>query len=175
MLRAIENSAVLKERRYAIIADEAHSSQTGATARKLKEVLVSGAAGASDNNEDDDDKPLSGEDMLDSIIAARRSSPNLSYYAFTATPKPKTIELFGRLPNPELPPSKHNVPESYHVYSMRQAIEEGFILDVLKNYTNYKVVYQLTQKLAAADKEVDTRRATIKLNNWVRLHDHNIA
>ena len=175
VLRAIENSAVLKERRYAIIADEAHSSQTGATARKLKEVLVSGDAGESDDNDNNDDKPLSSEDMLDNIIAARRSSSNLSYYAFTATPKPKTIELFGRLPNPELPPSKHNVPESYHVYSMRQAIEEGFILDVLKNYTNYKVVYQLTQKLAAADKEVDTRRATIKLNNWVRLHDHNIS
>ena len=175
VLRAIENSAVLKERRYAIIADEAHSSQTGATARKLKEVLVSGDAGGSDDNNNNDDKPLSSEDMLDNIIATRRSSPNLSYYAFTATPKPKTIELFGRLPNPELPPSKQNIPESYHVYSMRQAIEEGFILDVLKNYTNYKVVYQLTQKLVAADEEVDTRRATIKLNNWVRLHDHNIS
>ena len=184
VLRAIENSAVLKERRYAIIADEAHSSQTGATARKLKEVLASGTVnesatissdGVIADNIEIHDQPLSSEDMLDSVIAARRSSPNLSYYAFTATPKPKTIELFGRLPNPELPPSKQNIPESYHVYSMRQAIEEGFILDVLKNYTNYKVVYQLTQKLAAEDKEVDTRRATIKLNNWVRLHDHNIA
>ena len=177
VLRAIENSAVLKERRYAIIADEAHSSQTGSTARQLKEVLLSGSADDSSiqENNESNDKPLSSEDMLDATIAARRSSPNLSYYAFTATPKSKTIELFGRLPNPELPSSKHNVPESYHVYSMRQAIEEGFILDVLKNYTNYKVVYQLTQKLAAADEEVDTRRATIKLNNWVRLHDHNIS
>ncbi|WP_417466362.1 type I restriction endonuclease subunit R [Kordiimonas sp.] len=173
VLKAIEDSAVLKSRRYAIIADEAHSSQTGTTARKLKEVLVSGDD--SDSNDADSDQMLSSEDMLDNVIAARRNSPNLSYYAFTATPKPKTIELFGRVPNPELPPSKQNVPESYHVYSMRQAIEEGFILDVLKNYTNYKVVYQLTQKIVAEDKEVDTRRATIKLNNWVRLHDHNIA
>ena len=174
VFKAIEDSSVLKSRRYAIIADEAHSSQTGSTARQLKEVLVSGdnKTGSEEGNED---KELSSEDMLDATIAARRSSPNLSYYAFTATPKAKTIELFGRVPNPELPPSKDNVPESYHVYSMRQAIEEGFILDVLKNYTNYKVVYQLSQKLAAEDKEVDTRRATIKLNNWVRLHDHNIA
>jgi len=172
VLKAIEDSSVLKSRRYAIIADEAHSSQTGTTALKLKEVLVSG------DIEKSVDSALSGEDVInqamDATLAARRNSPNLSYYAFTATPKPKTIELFGRLPNPDLPASKDNKPESYHVYSMRQAIEEGFILDVLKNYTNYKVVYQLQQKLAA-DNEVDSRRAKIKLNNWVRLHDYNIA
>ena len=171
VLKAIEDSSVLKSRRYAIIADEAHSSQTGSTARQLKEVLVSGDI----ESNADDDKPLSSEDILDATLAARRSSPNLSYYAFTATPKPKTIELFGRLPNPDLPASKDNLPAAYHVYSMRQAIEEGFILDVLKNYTNYKVVYQLKQKLAATDDEVDARRAKIKLNNWVRLHEHNIA
>ena len=171
VLKAIEDSSVLKSRRYAIIADEAHSSQTGSTARQLKEVLISGDI----ESNADDDKPLSSEDVLDATLAARRSSPNLSYYAFTATPKPKTIELFGRLPNPDLPASKDNLPAAYHVYSMRQAIEEGFILDVLKNYTNYKVVYQLKQKLAAEDDEVDARRAKIKLNNWVRLHEHNIA
>lgn len=172
VLKAIEDSSVLKSRRYAIIADEAHSSQTGSTARQLKEVLVSGEIKKSE------DSALSDEDVINQTmeanLAARRSSPNLSYYAFTATPKPKTIELFGRVPNPDLPASKQNKPESYHVYSMRQAIEEGFILDVLKNYTNYKVVYQLQQKLAT-DNEVDSRRAKIKLNNWVRLHDHNIA
>lgn len=175
VLKAIEDSSVLKSRRYAIIADEAHSSQTGSTARQLKEVLISGDIESHAN----DDAPLSSEDSLDIImdatLAARRSSPNLSYYAFTATPKPKTIELFGRLPNSELPAASDNLPAAYHVYSMRQAIEEGFILDVLKNYTNYKVVYQLKQKLAAADDEVDARRAKIKLNNWVRLHEHNIA
>lgn len=175
VLKAIEDSSVLKSRRYAIIADEAHSSQTGSTARQLKEVLISGDIEIDTEKQADDEKPLSSEDMLDNVIAARRSSPNLSYYAFTATPKPKTIELFGRLPNPDLPASKDNLPAAYHVYSMRQAIEEGFILDVLKNYTNYKVVYQLKQKLAAADDEVDARRAKIKLNNWVRLHEHNIA
>lgn len=171
VLKAIEDSSILKSRRYAIIADEAHSSQTGSTARQLKEVLVSGDI----ESNADDDAPLSSEDILDATLAARRSSPNLSYYAFTATPKPKTIELFGRLPNPDLPAASDNLPAAYHVYSMRQAIEEGFILDVLKNYTNYKVVYQLKQKLAAEDDEVDARRAKIKLNNWVRLHEHNIA
>ena len=171
VLKAIEDSSVLKSRRYAIIADEAHSSQTGSTARQLKEVLISGDI----ESNADDDAPLSSEDILDATLAARRSSPNLSYYAFTATPKPKTIELFGRLPNPDLPAASDNLPAAYHVYSMRQAIEEGFILDVLKNYTNYKVVYQLKQKLAAKDDEVDARRAKIKLNNWVRLHEHNIA
>ncbi|WP_201624070.1 type I restriction endonuclease subunit R [Psychrobacter immobilis] len=171
VLKAIEDSSILKSRRYAIIADEAHSSQTGSTARQLKEVLVSGDI----ESNADDDAPLSSEDILDATLAARRSSPNLSYYAFTATPKPKTIELFGRLPNPDLPAASDNLPAAYHVYSMRQAIEEGFILDVLKNYTNYKVMYQLTQKMAAKDDEVDARRAKIKLSNWVRLHEHNIA
>jgi type I restriction enzyme R subunit len=167
VLQAIENSVSLKERRYAIIADEAHSSQSGSTARQLKEVLMV--------EDSSDDAELSSEDILDATIAARRDSGNLSYFAFTATPKPKTLELFGRLPNPALPPSRQNKPEAYHVYSMRQAIEEGFILDVLKNYTNYKVAYQLAQRIQAKDEEVDSKKATVKLNQWVRLHDYNIA
>jgi type I restriction enzyme R subunit len=169
VLKAIENSTVLKLRRYAVIADEAHSSQSGSTARQLKEVLMS------EGSNDDEDTMLSSEDILDATLAARRANPNVSYYAFTATPKSKTLELFGRRPNPLLPASKDNKPEAFHVYSMRQAIEEGFILDVLKNYTNYKVVYQLTQKLAAKDHEVDSKRAKVKMNQWVRLHDHNIS
>ncbi|MCO7200924.1 DEAD/DEAH box helicase family protein [Pseudoalteromonas sp. OANN1] len=167
VLRAIENSTSLKERNYAVIADEAHSSQSGSTARQLKEVLMT--------DEADDDTELTSEDILDATIAARRGSPNLNYYAFTATPKAKTLELFGRLPNPELPASKQNKPEAFHVYSMRQAIEEGFILDVLKNYTNYQVAYQLAQKIEAADKEVDSKKAKVKLNQWVRLHEYNIS
>ncbi len=168
VLKAIENSVSLKERNYAIIADEAHSSQTGTTARQLKEVLMIEAG-------DDQDEELSADDILDATVASRRASKNLSYFAFTATPKTKTLELFGRLPHPEEPPSKTNKPESYHVYSMRQAIEEGFILDVLKNYTNYKVAYNLALKIQEADEEVDSKRAKVKLNQWVRLHDYNIA
>ena len=128
VLKAIENSTSLKERNYVVIADEAHSSQTGSTARQLKEVLmIDGKA---------QDEDLTTDDILDAAVASRRASGNLSYLAFTATPKTKTLELFGRLPKPEEAPSKTNKPEAYHVYSMRQAIEEGFILDVLKNYTN---------------------------------------
>ena len=167
VLKAIEDSTSLKERNYAIIADEAHSSQTGSTARKLKEVLMLGSR--------EDGVELTSEDILDAAVASRRVSPNLSYFAFTATPKTKTLELFGRVPNPAEPPSQANLPEAYHVYSMRQAIEEGFILDVLKNYTNYKVAYNLALKIQETDAEVDSKKAKVKLNQWVRLHDYNIA
>ncbi len=167
VLRAIENSVSLKERNYVVIADEAHSSQTGSTARQLKEVLSIDSKG--------DDDELSSEDILDAAVASRRASPNLSYLAFTATPKTKTLELFGRLPDPSLPASKTNKPQAYHVYSMRQAIEEGFILDVLKNYTNYKVAYNLAMKIADKDEEVESKKAKVKLNQWVRLHDYNIS
>ena len=166
VLQAIEDSVTLKQRRYAIIADEAHSSQSGSTARQLKEVLTTEAT---------EEEPLSAEDRIAATVAARRAAPNLSYYAFTATPKSKTLELFGRLPQPDEPPSKTNKPEAFHVYSMRQAIEEGYILDVLKNYTSYKVAYKLAQKVASADSEVDSKKAKVKLNQWVRLHDYNIA
>jgi len=167
VLKAIENSVSLKDRNYVVIADEAHSSQTGSTARQLKEVLMIDAKG--------EDEELTTSDILDAAVASRRASSNLSYLAFTATPKTKTLELFGRLPNPVDPPSKTNKPEAYHVYSMRQAIEEGFILDVLKNYTNYKVAYNLAMKIEGADEEVESKKAKVKLNQWVRLHDYNIS
>ncbi|MDQ8180190.1 DEAD/DEAH box helicase family protein [Pelagicoccus sp. SDUM812005] len=167
VLKAIENNVSLRERRYAIIADEAHSSQSGSTARQLKEVLML--------DPEAKEEELDSDDIIDAALAARRSSPNLSYFAFTATPKTKTLELFGRLPRPNEAPSKDNKPEAFHVYSMRQAIEEGFILDVLKNYTNYKVAYNLALKVQEADQEVESKRAKVKLNQWVRLHDYNIS
>ena len=167
VLKAIENSTSLKERNYVVIADEAHSSQTGSTARQLKEVLmIDGKA---------EEEELTTDDILDAAVASRRASSNLSYLAFTATPKTKTLELFGRLPKPEEAPSKTNKPEAYHVYTMRQAIEEGFILDVLKNYTNYKVAYNLAMKIEGSDEEVESKKAKVKLNQWVRLHDYNIS
>ncbi len=172
VLRAIENNVSLKQRKYAVIADEAHSSQSGSTARQLKEVLM---LEESDDDMARGDRELSSEEILDATMAARKNSNNLNYYAFTATPKAKTLELFGRLPNPDEPPSSTNKPHAYHVYSMRQAIEEGFILDVLKNYTSYQVAYKLVQKMEATDKEVDSKKAKTKLNQWVRLHDYNIS
>ncbi len=168
VLKAIENDVSLKERHYAVIADEAHSSQTGSTARQLKEVLMIDA-------EAGEEGALSSDDILDAVVASRRASSNLSYFAFTATPKTKTLELFGRLPNPSEPSSKSNIPVAYHVYSMRQAIEEGFILDVLKNYTNYKVAYNLALAIESSDPEVESKRARVKLGQWVRLHDYNIS
>ncbi len=171
VLKAIENSVSLKERNYVVIADEAHSSQTGSTARQLKEVLmIDGSLHGKYADEE-----LTTEDILDATVASRRASSNLSYLAFTATPKTKTLELFGRLPKPDEAPSKQNKPEAYHVYSMRQAIEEGFILDVLKNYTNYKVAYNLAMKMEGTDQEVESKKAKVKLNQWVRLHDYNIS
>ena len=169
VLKAIEDSVSLKARCYAIIADEAHSSQSGLTARQMKEVLMKEAG-----NGDEDEAPDS-EEIIAATVAARPASGNLSFFAFTATPKPKTLELFGRRPNPAEEPSKNNKPAAFHVYSMRQAIEEGFILDVLKNYTNYKVAYKLALKIQEADQEVESKRARVRLNQWVRLHDHNIA
>ena len=174
VLEAIENSAQLRARHFAVIADEAHSSQTGSTAQKLKETLmVEGAA--KDAERDAMNTALSSDERMHAAVEARKHNSNLNYYAFTATPKAKTIELFGRLPNPNEAPSKQNLPQPFHVYSMRQAIEEGFILDVLQNYTNYKAAWQLAQNIAGADDEVDSKRAKVKLNRWVRLHEYNIA
>jgi len=169
VLKAIENSVSLKDSCYAIIADEAHSSQSGRTANQLKDVL------RKEGTEGGEDIVISAEDMLAASVEARRSSANLSYYAFTATPKAKTMELFGRLPNPNELPSKENKPRPFHIYSMRQAIEEKYILDVLKNYTTYSLAYNLGQKAASADTEVDAKKAKNKLGQWMKLHDHNIA
>ena len=170
VLEEIRKNTSLKERCFAIIADEAHSSQSGSTARKLREVLM-----ADQLEEGEDEEDVSAEDMLDLALEARRASDNLSYFAFTATPKPRTLELFGRLPDPNLPPAKDNRPEAFHVYSMRQAIEEKFILDVLTNYTTYSTAYKLAQKQAEADEEVDSKRASKQLKQWVKLHGYNVG
>ena len=168
VLEEIQKNATLKTRNFAIIADEAHSSQTGATARKLREVLMA-------EQRAEDEEEISAEDMLDLALEARRGSKNLSYFAFTATPKPRTLELFGRLPDPTRQPAKDNLPEAFHVYSMRQAIEEGFILYVLRNYTTYGTAYRIAQKSAAADEEVDSKKASKELGIWIKLHPHNIG
>ncbi|MBJ6907351.1 type I restriction endonuclease subunit R, partial [Vibrio cholerae] len=118
---------------------------------------------------------LDSEDMLRLSLEARKGSNKLSYFAFTATPKAKTLELFGRRPNLDEPASDTNKPLPFHVYSMRQAIEEGFILDVLQNYTSYRVAYQLAHNNPDLDHEVDSKKAASKMAKWVRLHPYNIA
>lgn len=174
VLEAIRKDATLSGRSFAVIADEAHSSQTGTTARKLREVLM---AEKLEGNEESasGDVELSSEDILRLSLEARKGSNNISYFAFTATPKAKTLELFGRRPDTDAPASDTNKPLPFHVYSMRQAIEEGFILDVLQHYTSYRVAYQLAHNNPASDHEVDSKKAASKMAKWIRLHPYNIA
>lgn len=167
VLKAIQETTGLKERTFAVIADEAHSSQSGSTARQLREVLMA--------EELKEEQELSAEDVMNATLAARGGSNNISYFAFTATPKAKTLELFGRPDDPNMPISEDNKPQPFHSYTMRQAIEEGFILDVLKNYTSYQLAYRLAMKGQEADEEVDSKKAKSKLSKWVALHPHNIG
>ena len=166
ILKEIQQRTSLKDNKYAIIADEAHSSQTGGTAKKLKEVLSASLI--------EEGEELSAEDVITASVEAK-SSKNLSYYAFTATPKAKTLEMFGILPNPTQLPSAENKPQAFHHYSMKQAIEEGFILDVLKGYTTYKLFYELEHKDKSKDEEVESKKAKRKISKWLTLHPHNIA
>jgi type I restriction enzyme, R subunit len=109
-------------------------------------------------------------------MAARANDKGITYVAFTATPKAKTMELFGRRPNPKEPASETNKPQPFHVYSMRQAIEEGFILDVLKNYTPYKLAFRLAHNGKEYDEaEVERSAAMKSIISWVRLHPYNIS
>ena len=149
----------IAKRRYAVIVDEAHSSQTGETARELKAIL---GAAAGDDSEGEADW----EDRLNQVMASRGKQPNISFFAFTATPKGKTLELFGR-------PGANGTPEAFHLYSMRQAIEEEFILDVLANYTTYAVYYRIL-KAAADDPALPKKKATRALAKFMSLHPYNI-
>ncbi len=172
VLETIRAQVSLRERAFAVIADEAHSSQSGATAGKLKQVLT--------GQQIDPDDEVDAEDVLVATVEARQQPGNISFFAFTATPKHKTIELFGRLPDPSRPPSEFNKPKPFHVYSMQQAIEEGFILDVLQNYTPYGLAYRLAEAGQAiqretSEREIDKSQGLKQLARWVRLHPHNIS
>ena len=143
-----------------VIVDEAHSSQTGETAGELKAIL--GAKVQSVDGEEEADT----EDILNQVMLSRGRQPNLSFFAFTATPKGKTLELFGRT-------GASGKPEAFHLYSMRQAIEEGFILDVLKNYTSYKTYYRLVKE-AEDDPNLPKKKGVRALARFMSLHPHNI-
>ena len=171
-LAAVRELAATQGKRFAVIADEAHSSQTGEAAASLKELLSADELQAlTDGGE------VSSEDVLAAQMAAHAGQDGaLSYIAFTATPKAKTLELFGRRPDPTQPAGPGNLPAPFHVYSMRQAIEEGFILDVLQNYTPYKLAFRLTHEGKDwTDAEVDQGEAVKGLLRWVRLHPYNVA
>ncbi|MBI3268027.1 MAG: type I restriction endonuclease subunit R [Planctomycetes bacterium] len=148
-------------RRFAIIIDEAHSSQGGKTSAALSVALSS--AGAAEPEE-------TFEDQVNRIMEARKLLPNASYFAFTATPKNKTLELFGE-PDPQADGTVRHRP--FHSYTMKQAIQEGFILDVLRYYTPVESYYKLVKKVEG-DPEFDTKRAKKKLRRYVESHDHAI-
>ena len=147
-------------RRFAIIIDEAHSSQGGKTSAALSMALSE--AGAEEEDE-------TTEDHINRIMEAKKLLPNASYFAFTATPKNKTLEIFGE-PYDEGGKTKHR---PFHSYTMKQAIQEGFILDVLKHYTPVESYYKLVKKVES-DPEFDTKRAKKKLRRYVESHDHAI-
>ncbi len=117
-LAAVRELAATQGKRFAVIADEAHSSQTGEAAAKLKQVLS-----PEDIADLNDGGEVSSEDVLAAQMAARARDDGVTYVAFTATPKAKTLELFGRRPDPARPAGRDNLPAAFHVYSMRQAIE----------------------------------------------------
>ncbi|HEV2149008.1 MAG TPA: type I restriction endonuclease [Longimicrobiaceae bacterium] len=156
----------LPGRTYAVIVDEAHSSQTGESARHVREVLapqsLEEAVGYGAEREGDDY-----EDRIVEVMRSRGRQPNLAFFAFTATPKGKTLEMFGR-------PGPDGKPEPFHLYTMRQAIEEGFILDVLQSYTTYAVFWRLA-KTGEDDPELPKRKAAVSLVRFATLHPHNIA
>jgi type I restriction enzyme R subunit len=167
----VKKLAATEGKTFAVIADEAHSSQSGSAASSLKLVLS-----PKELKELEDGGEVSTEDILAAQMAAKANPKGITSIAFTATPKPKTLELFGRRPRPDEPAGPGNLPEPFHVYSMRQAIEEGFILDVLRNYTSYKLAYKLAHGGKEwTDSEVVKDEAMKSLARWVRLHPYNIA
>jgi type I restriction enzyme R subunit len=157
----------LPEKRYAVIIDEAHSSQSGEAATELKGVLASEAIKKQAREEAEAKGLPDYEEEILKTLAKRKKQPNISFFAFTATPKFKTLEFFGQV-------GPDGRPRPFHLYSMRQAIEEGFILDVLKNYTTYKAYYRLL-KTVEEDPEVAKSKAVKALARFMSLHPHNIA
>lgn len=159
----------LPQRTYALIVDEAHSSQGGEASKKMKEALTvidlsrsAKEASGSYSTHDEDE-----EDWVRKSMLSRGKQPNLSFFAFTATPKPKTLEVFGHL-------NTQGQPEPFHLYSMRQAIEEGFIMDVLQNYTTYKTYFRLTKSIAD-DPKIHKKKASKAIARFLSLHPHNLS
>ena len=175
-LDEVRQLAATEGKRFAVIADEAHSSQSNETAARLKLLLS-----AAEQAELADGGEIDTEDLLAAQMSAKAGgdqAAGITWVAFTATPKDKTLQLFGVRPDPTRPPAADNLPAAFHVYSMRQAIEEGFILDVLTHYTSYKTAFTLAHRdtgEVVASPEVDPSAAMKGIMGWVRLHEYNIA
>jgi type I restriction enzyme, R subunit len=158
----------IARRRYAVIVDEAHSSQSGDSAKELKAILGAGMMSAPIGDGGDEEKAEPDwEDRLNEVMQSRGRQGNLSFFAFTATPKGKTLELFGRKK------TTSGLPEAHHLYSMRQAIEEGFICDVVRNYTTYKVYYNVAKQIED-DPTIPKKKGARAIAKFASLHEHNI-
>ena len=150
-----------------MIVDEAHSSQGGETATSLTDLLASAFIKEEVEKIVEEENLKDDEKELYRSMLKRGRQPNISFFAFTATPKYKTLEVFGQ-------PGADGKPEAFHIYSMKQAIEEGFILDVLKHYTTYKTYFRLVKSIED-DPRVDKKKAARALARFLSLHPHNIA
>lgn len=157
-------------RTYAVIIDEAHSSQGGEASRKMTEALIGKNVSLEESEKIERDIENSAEDEEDYVreaIRKRGPQKNISLFAFTATPKAKTLEVFGVK-------DAEGKPRPFHLYSMRQAIQEGFILDVLKNYSTYETYYRFCKKIED-DPELNKKKATKAIGRFASLHPTNIA
>jgi type I restriction enzyme R subunit len=167
-----KNVEKVQGRNYAVIVDEAHSSQTGTAALKTKAALADTSRAKAEYAEyvDEFDPTGDSDDQMLRLIEEMSSHgrhPNLSYYAFTATPKPQTLRLFGR-------EDSSGIHRPFHVYSMRQAIEEGFIMDVLLNYTTYETCYKIA-KAVEENPDLPSSRAAKVIRKYQELHPYNIS
>ena len=172
-----ETATSLSGTRFAVIVDEAHSAQSGEASKKLKEVLAGKTAdealSAAEETESDlefGEEDL--EDFLQNSVEARGAHENLTFFAFTATPKHKTLALFGET---QAQGSDQMTYVPFHLYSMNQAIQEGFILDVLANYTTYTTYFRLANNVSGTELEVPQGRALSALARYASLNPHNIA
>jgi type I restriction enzyme R subunit len=163
----LEKIGEIPSRKYAVIIDEAHSSQGGEATKKMKEVLSAKSLEDAEKEEAYTGLEEDAEDEIRKSMLARGKQDNLSFFGFTATPKPKTVEVFGTM-------SSNGKPEPFHLYSMKQAIEEGFILDVLKNYTTYKTYFKLSKEIED-DPKVNKKKAARAIGRFMSLHPHNLA
>lgn len=165
VLNELSASSALRGRKFAVIADEAHSSQSGQVSTELRKVLS-----AQEIAEAEDGGGIDVEATLLAEMSARAAAENISFFAFTATPKAKTLELFGQVP------AGGDKPEPFHLYSMKQAIEEGFIIDVLRGYRSYRMSFEIgAHDRRAAETEVEKTEASKRVMQWVKLNPKTIG
>lgn len=176
----LDKIGVLPNRKYAVIVDEAHSSQGGEATKKMKQILIAKSLEEAEQTENAKEYKSNGEndyeDEIRKSMQARGKQPNLSFFAFTATPKPKTLEVFGNTNYQPLLYDQNEkvIPRPSHLYSMKQTIEEGFIIDVLKNYMTYKAYFKLSKQIED-DPELNKKKATRAIARFMSLHPHNLA